>query len=98
MSLVLVPMKECFALASPLLEMRVLWGAHAMFVYLWRLKPHVEGVQDLEGAIHRQTSQALSLLWNGPHSWLREMLPRAESSLTGKERSLCCHISYRGTL
>ena len=29
------------------------WGAQAMFVYLWRLKPHVEGVQDLEGAIQQ---------------------------------------------
>lgn len=27
-----------------------LWGAHVMFVYLWKPKPHVEGVQDLEGA------------------------------------------------
>lgn len=97
-SWVLVPMKEYFALTSPLLEMRVLWGAHAMFVYLWRPKPHVEGVQDLQGAIHRQTSQALSFLWNGPHLWLREMLPRSESSLPGSERSLCCHVSYCGTL
>jgi len=54
-SWVLVPRKEYFVSTSPLLENNAegSWGAQAMFVYLWRLKPHVERVQDLEGAIQQ---------------------------------------------
>lgn len=50
------------------------WGPHAVFVYLCKHKPHVEGTQDLEGAAQQTCWPAPASLWNSPHPWVRERL------------------------
>lgn len=92
-SWVLVPRKEYFVSTSLLLGNNAegSWGCPGMFVYLWRLKPHVEGVQDLEGAIQQTHQQGPRLSVECPHSWLREMLPGSEYSVPGV-RDLCAVV------
>lgn len=91
LSWVLVSRKEYFALTSQLLEKQC-WGVSGvpmlcLFIYghpspMWR------ECRTWKEQSSRHTGKVPAFLQNGPHSWLREMLPWSEASLPRAEKLL----------